>query len=505
MDGSSEFAGKAAREVGSNLATAPADGDQLETWLGVAEAQLAKGPAANLPAAADALSRALELRPLDKRIYNRLLSAVAAADEARGVGPAGGKRLKLPAPGHPMFYLTMADFLLRHGRAKSVPRLVAAGLERFPTALDLHRRWLDALQALGRGGEAVKALDFTPGLAAETVKVQAALLRRGADMLGEAGDIEGELYLLERLTRLLPDDDIPVLRLRGRAWEAGLTDRAEAYNARVRKHYAHRLPHTVQRGLEDLWRTCHALPLPKASVERAWSMADQRRWSFEEWLLAAKWGGAARDLLRRWFIANPDEGAQIAALLEPADLSVLEPARSGPVAGIVAGIHLSPVVPMFELFKSEGIPFRYLSTAWAEQVNTASRMVIGLGRMKTRAVRELVNSVKQPGLVGIAIDTPAPEDRVRVQLAGCSVALSNLPPRLAFRYGCPTYWCTPLWRGSRVVLELARLPDPEPGEAETAFIERWMGAFARRFEPVMRGDPRNLVPHSKVWRTLTVD
>ena len=472
-----------------------------DAWLARADALVAEGGALNMVAAAEALGRALELRS-DAAIWNRLKATIEAADEARGLQPPNG-RLILPTPDYAKFYVVMSDFCLRHRRAKAVPRLAAVGLRRFPETIELHRCWLDALEALDQQGRAAEALDFAPTLAAETATRQAKLLRRGIAMLRRAGELERELELMERLAELVPEDHLPKVRLRARAWQAGLDERAEAYNLRLQQHYADRLPTDLRQALDDLWRSAPQAPLSEPAVQRAWALADQSRWSFEEWRLGVQWGALARQMLIEWFLANPDGGAQLAALSQPTDLSMFDPVRKGPIAGIIAGVHLGPVVPIFELLRSEEAPFRYLSATLAEQVDGSSKMVINSAAPTTRVLRDLIDDLRRPGLIGLAVDAPARGDRVEVQLAGGSVQLSNLPARMAMRYGCPTYWCIALWRADRVVFDMARLPDPLAEEAEADFIGRWMAALTDRLEPVLRGDPRNLLLTGRLWRALS--
>lgn len=90
-----------------------------------------------------------------------LLSAAGKVDEALSVLRAGTKLF--PERGDAI-YLGMASALAHNGRPEEVPDLLAEGLERFPSSIELRLSWIRSLAAADRHGEAFNAAETADSL-----------------------------------------------------------------------------------------------------------------------------------------------------------------------------------------------------------------------------------------------------------------------------------------------------------------------------------------------------
>jgi hypothetical protein len=258
------------------------------------------------------------------------------------------------------------------------------------------------------------------------------------------------------------------------------------------------LPPRLDEGLRDLWEATGEEPLPPAAVAWAWELADKRAWSRETWRRSLNWGARSRRLLRHWWASSPSFAEEIAGLIDTPDLSPLRDPPGEDLSRVMAGAHVGPTAAAVQVFQACGMNFRTVGGATIDQ---GERTVL-IPAVKNRAAtsRALIGEVRRGALIGFMADTTSPADRLIVDFLGREVAVSTLAPRMALKYGCPTYWCAPLWRGERITVELGRLPDPDAGEGTDAWLERWSRAYLGRLEQVMRGDPRNLDLNKGIWR-----
>lgn len=371
-----------------------------------------------------------------------------------------------------------------------------------PCDIGLRQRWLQALLAAGRLEQAGPVIDVPLEVAGGPMEAGAAAFLLGADqVLSRAGLVELALDALERGHAICPDSARLQVLLLSRAEESGLAERAAVYRERVRAQVAGGLPKRLAEGLAELWRAPGQEPLPAAAVDWAWSLADKTAWSFEIWRAELDWATRSRQLLRRWWTAAPGGGAaEIAELVDAPDLGELSAIQAEGRTQVMAGAHCGPTWAAVQILQSCGLSFRAMGAAGLQQLNTAQRTSITLREQRSATARELVGEVRRGVLLGMQADGADRDDRVSVDFLDRRVELSSLPARLAQRYGCPSWWCAPLWRGERIVIELERLPDPEPDEPEADWVQRWACAYLARLEPVMRGDPRNLDLTKGVWR-----
>lgn len=375
-----------------------------------------------------------------------------------------------------------------------------AGVAADPHDIALRERWFDALRAAGRLEEAGPALDVPIDVSGGPLEAGAvALLIRADRLLARAGLLAMALDALERALAIRPDSGPLEALLLTRADAAGHPERAAALRTRARERMAGGLPARLAEGFAALRESDTHAPLPAQALAWAWELADKTAWSAETWRAELDWATKSRQLLRQWWSVSSDRGTEISALVDPPDLAELRAAQAEGRAQVMAGAHCGPTWAAVQIFQACGLGFRTMGAAGLDQLQ-GGRTVIPLRDSRAATARELIGEVRKGVLIGMLADRASPGDRIEADFLGRRVELSSLPARLALRYGCPSWWCQPLWRGERIVIELERLPDPEPQEAEADWIGRWSQAFLARLEPVMRGDPRNLDLTKGVWR-----
>jgi len=146
------------------------------------------------------------------------------------------------------------------------------------------------------------------------------------------------------------------------------------------------------------------------------------------------------------------------------------------------------------------LPYRVFGTADRGQLD--SKLLIPSVSNYIATTRALVNEVRRGTVIGLMADEPLARETFSVAFLGRQIHLPAIVPRLIQAYDLPSFWCCPLWRGERVILELERLPDPSAAEPRTAWSQRWYGAYLDKLERVMRGRPENLGLYSGIWANV---
>jgi hypothetical protein len=276
---------------------------------------------------------------------------------------------------------------------------------------------------------------------------------------------------------------------------------ATTYHARLHALQARQLPQRLTDGLAEIRRRTEAIALDAPAVAWAWEVADQAAWDRDAWQAAAAWGQEARVLLRRWWqTASPQQVGQLAELVVPPDLSAFRAAALEHSACILVGAHVGPTAVPVHLFQRANWPFRTLGTADRDRVYGETMMPVFTNSITT--MRTIVTELKSGTTIGFMADAPTARDRLVVEFLGRTVELPLQIPKLIQRYATASFWCCPLWRQGRVIIEVARLPDPLPDEPRQAWCERWFAAYLARLEPVMRGHPENLGLFSGIWSNV---
>lgn len=428
----------------------------------------------------------------------KLERLMADADAMTGVCP-GPDVPELGAIGTAAFHHALAAFYRRHARLDAVIEACAAGVAVDPYDLVLRRRWLEALHAARRLEEAGPVLELPADIAGGPGEAAAFQLLLSAEKLLQlAGAEQLALRALEQAAALRPSDNLD-LQLVARAAAAGDMARADGHRERVRGGWAGKLPERLADGLAALRGLGPAADPPEAALAWAWALADQQTWSREDWRRELDWSARANKLLLQWWLTRPERGDELAELAEAPDFGPLRAAQASGRAQVVTGCHGGPSPVALRLLETSGLPFRTLGGVWLDQISGGQGTLIA-AHSPAAASRELIREIRRAAVLAVTADAPTAADRLEVDFLGRRAAIKSLPARLAQRHDCDTWWCQPLWRGDRVIIELERLPDPEPDEPAQDWAERWARAYLKRLKRVMRGDPRNLNLTGGIWR-----
>jgi hypothetical protein len=258
------------------------------------------------------------------------------------------------------------------------------------------------------------------------------------------------------------------------------------------------LPERLADGLDALWQRTRDIVLDEAAVEWAWELADQSAWDWPEWRSAAAWGKGARMLLRHWWQTAPSrELSQIEALVDKPDLRDVLAATVESGTCVLAGAHVGPTGGAVDLFQRGNRSFHTLGNADRARAGDATLIPIMSNPVAT--LRTLVSRVRGAGMIGLMADAAISQNTVEIDFLDRRVTLPLQAPRLVQQYRLPSFWCCPLWRRGRIMIELERLPDPSKHEPRDAWCRRWFAAYLSRLEKVMRGPPENLGLFSGIW------
>ena len=230
----------------------------------------------------------------------------------------------------------------------------------------------------------------------------------------------------------------------------------------------------------------------------AWELADKSAWKQDAWRASAGWGKRAYLLLRRWWQTAPAEKVnQIDDLVDRPELAEFRAVSLERERCFLVGGHVGPTAAALNLFSAANWPFRTLGSPDRGRRNDDT--LIALTADPYRPVRTLVEHLKNGATIGMMADAPYSREYLPAEFLGRRIQFSAQVPKLLRRYGAPSFWCCPLWRDGRIVIELARLPDPVDGEPLHEWCRRWFAAYLPRLEAVMRGRPENLVLFAGIW------
>lgn len=333
----------------------------------------------------------------------------------------------------------------------------------------------------------------------------------------EAGSVEAALRLVAPLAEAAAPRDFPALAALGM-----LTGRAPVPLAQLRAA-ARAAPgdpaaaEALRGALELAGETQEAaalaaaslaggdpLPVQLAALTRAAPQADPARRRFLEaaarrlpmdprerpaWVEAGLRGAAMTALLRRHCLAAeaaPEVAAQLRAVCPRPDLG---PVRAALAAGRGCALlcsHNGPTAGATWMLKDAGLPLRSITSG-------------SVGAARVRALRA---HLAGGGALGAAPDWAAGAGRGRARDMPCArgrILLSELPGRLAFAAGAPSFWVSARWSGAQVETEIRPLIAPAPGEPREAFLRRWRLAVVGALEQVLAGSPQDLAL-GPVWR-----
>ena len=253
------------------------------------------------------------------------------------------------------------------------------------------------------------------------------------------------------------------------------------------------LPQNLAEGLQALWLQAQKSRSITPALAWSWQHADQQQWNFEDWLTAANWGGRAHKLMREWWRWAPKRTDELLALVDPPDLTPIREAIGQGRGCLLACAHVGATAAGVEFLQRSGLPFTSVGFAGSERVVDGPReRRITLTSNRTATIRAVLNGLRSGDCIAWSVDSPVGAT-VTCDLLGHPLRMVAAAPKFAARHASASFWCQALWRRDRIVIEIERLPDRVAGEFEADWTNRWYGAYLKRLERVVRGDPRNLL------------
>ncbi len=245
-------------------------------------------------------------------------------------------------------------------------------------------------------------------------------------------------------------------------------------------------------------------PVPFAhwpAMRLAWSVARDKSMGFEAWRDAVLKATDAHRVLSRTpaliedlleYIEEPDL-SPLRDLLDEDKPFICVTSHSGPYAGYAAS-HFIPKSIYMMTGRHRGV--------------TQVPVISFLGD-NNRAAVQAVTSLRRGYRMFITSDTAAdqmvfgPANAVgNGKLFGIPMQIPNTTAKLSQEMKIPTFMFQPYWRDGRIVFDIQRLPDAQPGEARQDWYDRWTSAYLAHVEAVMSSAPENQNLSAAPWRYL---
>ena len=327
----------------------------------------------------------------------------------------------------------------------------------------------------------------TPNDMPHEIRVRFHKLR--ARLLQGLRDRKGATEEFERALAIAPEDEEALRGLYVLHQQSGQAQEMRAHGRRLASAGARKMPSSLAEGLDQLRAQKSSSWVDPAKLDWAWELADKRAWNKKEWLEGVEWGHEAAKLMKDWWLYLPDRATEIDALIDRPTHNALEGIPSDAKCICVTS-HMGPVAAGVRFLQTCGRPFRGFGTAGPDAVvGDGPPMRIAADR-GISGLRELIREIRNCTIIGFAVDLPA--ESPPFEFCGRKISISTLVPRLIFKEKAKSIWLHALWRDGRIVMELDRMPDPQPGEDIQSWCRRWIGAYLVGMTRVMRGAPENL-------------
>ena len=407
----------------------------------------------------------------------------------------------VPAPA----FMSLARAYGQRTQWKEAAAVARRGCAVHPSHAALRLGYAKYLLSAGQLDKTLKVVARAPRYQVEINSQFFGLLYRASKAFKARGDMSGSIKALEQAVALRPDNETVLVRLVMAFNVAGRWDEGAPYRARLQQVRMKQLPSSLADGLDALQQLPADPNVPEDALQWAWELADKSAWTWQDWRAAVDWGYRAHLLLANWWICAAGPTREIRALTDAPDLTEMRRAIGNDRGCVLVGSHLGPIAAAVQLFQTFGPPFRVLGGAGGGQLDPrAEPIVIPTQKNPIATTREVVSELSRGSIVGVVNDFLVADQNskrsVVVSFLGRRIVLSTFAPRLIRRSAVPSFWCVPLWRDGRIVIELERLPDPIENEPEDIWISRWNDAFLANLERVMRGHPANLSLGDGVWR-----
>ena len=444
-----------------------------------------------------AIDRAIELAPdVDSCILSKAELVIAAGDTGRA--DALLQQFILRSADHADASRQVFRLYQSLGRGDDAIAVLNRARAHSPEDAGMRLQFAEDLLAADRPQDALDMIEGAQNLCSDdATKFRLGVLAgRACDVLG----LEDQAIRNFSHAAVFQPDNLEVLqRLTFHDQEQGHWPQTRPLMLQLQKVRAAALPPTLAEGLHDIWDNVRKTRPISPAMAWAWEYADQGVWDWNEWRMAAAWGAQASALLKDWWRWAPERTDEIHALIDAPDLTPIRESMAGGRGCILAGAHVGASAIAVEIFRETGVAVTRVGFAGHERaLEDEQGQVITVTANRLATTRAIIDQLSAGHSIGWTLDSPIGAG-ASFDFMGRSVQLIAIAPRLARRHASASFWCQPLWRGDRIVVEIERLPDPVDGEPEADWTARWYGAYLRRLEAVVRGDPRNLVLRRGLW------
>jgi lauroyl/myristoyl acyltransferase len=229
-----------------------------------------------------------------------------------------------------------------------------------------------------------------------------------------------------------------------------------------------------------------------------------------DWDRRAHWGAQADLTILDWLECRHEEMEEIVRLLDwdvPGIHLIGELAKTNPGV-MIASAHLGPLYTGPVFLHAADIPFKVVaSTPRVSQARYVPSLISTLDQSELAVARQVMTAVKGGHGVIISIDGSVDPSAKRYMWEGTPITCSKFIPELVYRGIAPAVYAQPYWDieggEGRIGVHVRRMPDPEEGETEEAFVTRWMEAYYDELRAFVLRGPENLRLAGGIWRNVS--
>lgn len=264
------------------------------------------------------------------------------------------------------------------------------------------------------------------------------------------------------------------------------------------------LPRDFEQGLQALWDQVDSVDLPRARLDWAWELRNDRTNDRATWERRAKWGHLADHYILDWLECREERIHE--AMLRLADLDDAERALGKIDSSrgmILASAHVGPMYAGPLAVELLGLRSKWLASTPTVARTSYSRSLISTSEQDDMDVGKAFMVALRKGFsVVIAVDGAINLAAPRIPFEGQEITYSSFAARTAHRLAVPSVFASPRWEGDRIGFVIRQLPDPEPGESADDHAERWRIAYLDVLREYLGGEPENLRLSGGIWRHI---
>ncbi len=257
-----------------------------------------------------------------------------------------------------------------------------------------------------------------------------------------------------------------------------------------------------------------AIRIPNRSItqpmlDRLWSLADQSKWTREEWTIQVQRGLAAEAILRGLAFTTGEHAREMGDIVHVHDYDgLLDLSRAGKPC-VAVGTHLGPIMAIVPVMHHYAIPAAIMTgLPMPSEFQTEHIKFIYTKRRSLATMREMDKAVAEGRVLCMAVDVDeglgSGDKGYSFTIFGHKVRVFSLVTRIIHRYQLPSFVTPMLFKDDGIDATAIPLPEPREGEDQDSFAARWWQAYMDHYVAVLKGDPRNLtIFGGMVYRALT--